>query len=48
MGYKLLGFAVWRGAWWFLRRRYATHLKLAAGLAVIAGVAGLAVKGRGE
>lgn len=48
MGYKLLGFAVWRAGWWFLRRRYATHLKLAAGLAVIAGVAGLAVKGRGE
>ncbi|MDQ3768742.1 MAG: hypothetical protein M3370_04570 [Actinomycetota bacterium] len=48
MGYKLLGFAVWRGAWWFLRRRYATHLKLAAGLAVIAGVAGMAVKGRAE
>ncbi len=48
MGYKLLGLAVWRGARWFLRRRYATHLKLAAGLAVIAGVVGLAVKGRAE
>lgn len=45
MGYKLLGIVVWRGGWWVLRRRYATHLKVAAGVVVIAGIAGLAAKG---
>jgi len=41
MGYKLLGFAVWQGARWYLRRRFpGMQRKLA-----IAGVAGLAVAG---
>ena len=47
MGYKLLGFVVWRGGLWFVRRRYATHMKVAAGVAVALGVAGLATRGRG-
>jgi hypothetical protein len=47
MGYKLLGFVVWRGGWWFLRRRYGTHLKVAAGVVVVGSVAVLAAKGRG-
>jgi hypothetical protein len=43
MGYKLLGFVVWQGARWYLRRRYpGLPRKLAiaggAGLAVAAGV----------
>lgn len=41
MGYKLLGFAVWQGAKWYLRRRMAGTARKAA----IAGVAGLAVVG---
>lgn len=41
MGYKLLGFVVWQGARWYLRRRYpGLPRKLA-----IAGAAGLAVAG---
>lgn len=41
MGYKLLGFAVWQGAKWYVRRRYGdTRLKLAA-----AGIAGLLFAG---
>lgn len=48
MKYKLIGFAVWHGGWWFLRRRYGTHFKVAAGVVVVAAVAGLAAKGRGE
>jgi hypothetical protein len=47
MRYKLLGFVVWRGGWWFLRRRYRTHFKVAAGVVVVAGVARLAARGRG-
>ncbi len=46
MGYKLLGFAVWRGGLWLLRRRYATHLKVAAGVGLAVAVAGLIAKGR--
>ena len=41
MGYKLLGFVVWQGARWCLRRRYpGLPRKLA-----IAGAAGLVVAG---
>jgi hypothetical protein len=41
MGYKLLGFVVWRVAGWYLRRRFrGTGRKLA-----IAGGAGLLVAG---
>jgi hypothetical protein len=43
MGYKLLGFVVWQGARWYLRRRFAgatRKLALAAlGGALVAGVA---------
>ncbi|HEX2016865.1 MAG TPA: hypothetical protein VGN69_09230 [Solirubrobacteraceae bacterium] len=39
-GYKLLGFAVWRGARWYLRRHYGHYLPprrvLAAGTVVVA------------
>jgi hypothetical protein len=41
MDYKLLGFVVWQGARWYVRRRYPT---LPRNLA-IAGVAGLAIVG---
>ena len=49
MFYKLLGMVVWKGAKWFLRRRYgptyAPKPLLAAGvLAIVAGVAVLAAR----
>ena len=52
MGYRLLGFTVWKGAKWFLRRRYG-HLvpprKVTAGVLVAVVVAGLAaVQWRGS
>jgi hypothetical protein len=41
MGYKLLGFAVWRGAKWYMRRRSNRVVPKAAlagvGAAVVAG-----------
>jgi hypothetical protein len=40
MGYKILGYAVWNGAKWYLKRRYGGNKRLAA-----AGVVGLAVVG---
>jgi anti-sigma factor RsiW len=48
MGYKVLGLLVWRGARWYLRRRYpgAPRKLLVGGVAlgaVAAGVAGMAV-----
>jgi hypothetical protein len=43
MKYKVLGFAVWNGARWYLRRRYGgTPRKLFAGGVVAAVVAGAA------
>ncbi len=37
MGYRLLGLAVWKGAKWYLRRRYGdTPRKVLAGV-VVAG-----------
>jgi hypothetical protein len=43
MGYKLLGFVVWRGGTWYVRRRYSGAAAKAAlaglGVAVVAGVA---------
>jgi hypothetical protein len=43
MGYKILGFAVWQGSKWYMRRRMGgAKAKLAAagvGALVIAGVA---------
>ena len=48
MGYRILGFTVWKGAKWFVRRRYG-HLvpsrKVTAGVVVVLAVAGLAVAG---
>jgi hypothetical protein len=41
MGYKLLGFAVWQGGKWYLRRRFTgARRKL-----VMAGLAGLVIGG---
>jgi hypothetical protein len=41
MGYKILGFAVWQGGKWYLRRRFqGAPRKLA-----IAGLAGLLLAG---
>jgi hypothetical protein len=48
-GYKLLGYAVWRGGKWYLRRRQPSARTLTiSGLAVGAGLtaAGLAVRRR--
>jgi hypothetical protein len=43
-GYRLLGFVVWRGAKWYLRRRLPSARTLAiSGLALGAGVAAAAV-----
>jgi hypothetical protein len=39
MGYKLLGFAVWQGSKWYLRRRARGARRKVA----IAGIAGIAV-----
>jgi len=49
MGYKLLGFVTWKGAKWFLRRKYGAAMTpkpvLAGGLAlVVLGVALAAAK----
>jgi hypothetical protein len=45
-GYKLLGFAVWRGGKWYLRKRGPSRRKLvlvgAGGVTAAAGVAVLA------
>jgi hypothetical protein len=41
LGYQALGFGVWNGAKWYVRRRYGeTRVKLAAGglLALMLGV----------
>jgi hypothetical protein len=42
MGYKILGYAVWRGAKWYLRRRYGDRPRkvlagTVVGLALAAG-----------
>lgn len=40
-GYKLLGYVVWRGAKWYLRRRLASRrVAIVGGLALLAGAAG--------
>ena len=49
MGYKLLGFVVWRGARWYLGRRYSdAPRKIAIGAiaatAVAAGIGALAAQ----
>ena len=47
MGYKLLGMAVWKGAKWFLRRKYGAAMApkplLAGGLVLVLVGAALAV-----
>ncbi|MBV9309784.1 MAG: hypothetical protein JOZ73_03075 [Solirubrobacterales bacterium] len=49
MGYKALGFVVWQGGKWYVRRRYGdVRMKLAvaaAGAAVVTGL-GLAAASR--
>jgi uncharacterized membrane protein YhfC len=50
--YQLVGFVVWKGAAWYLRRRYGgAPKKLAAGAVVVAVVAALVFalrRGNGE
>jgi hypothetical protein len=51
MGYKLLGFAVWRGAKWYLARRVGPHPRRKAAvaggvLALSAAAVALAFKNR--
>ena len=44
MAYKILGFAIWKGAKWYLRRRYGDRPhKIAAGVVVGAVLAAGAV-----
>jgi hypothetical protein len=46
-GYKVLGFAVWHGARWYLRRRLPSARSVAtAGLLAAAGVVGAAALAR--
>ncbi|HZV72701.1 MAG TPA: hypothetical protein VFF79_03210 [Conexibacter sp.] len=52
-GYKALGFAVWKGGLWYLRRRYGTARRvgvgaLAAGAVVVAGAVVLAQRRNGR
>ena len=51
MRYKILGFVVWKGGSWYVRRRYGRLLPsrrmVAAGIVLVA-VARLAVKARAE
>jgi hypothetical protein len=49
VGYKLLGYVVWRGAKWYLRRRYGgvgRKLAVAAGAGLLLGGAAAAVAAR--
>jgi hypothetical protein len=47
MGYKLLGFAVWQGSKWYMRRRMSgARAKLAIATVGAAVVAGVLVAGR--
>jgi hypothetical protein len=39
MKYKVLGFAVWNGARWYLRRRYADQSRKLFAAGVVAAVA---------
>ena len=46
-GYQALGFAVWNGAKWYLRRRYGNvPRRLALGGLAVAVIAALAVAGK--
>jgi hypothetical protein len=44
MGYKILGFAVWKGAKWYLGRRYPKARPVALGAVVAIAVLTVAVK----
>lgn len=44
LGYRLLGFVVWKGGTWYLRRRYGAVPKAIAVGALTAGAVGLAVR----
>jgi hypothetical protein len=47
MGYKILGFAVWQGGKWYLRRRMADNrTKIAVAGVAAALLAGLLAAGR--
>ena len=46
MGYKVLGFAVWKGTKWYLRRRVSGKTAAAAAAAGLALTAGAAVAAR--
>ena len=47
MGYKLLGFVVWQGSKWYVRRRMSGfRAKAAIGLVGAAVIAGMVVAGR--
>jgi hypothetical protein len=47
MGYKVLGFLVWQGGKWYVRRRVSgLHAKLAVAGVSAAVVAGILVAGR--
>lgn len=47
MGYKLLGFAVWRGSKWYVRRRMSgARAKVAIASVGAAALAGVLVAGR--
>ena len=51
MGYRLLGFAVWHGAKWFVRRRYGRLIpsrRVVAGVSVGVAVVGIALAQRRE
>ena len=52
MAYKLLGFVIWKGGKWFLRRKYGAALApkplLAGGLALAAAGALAAALKRGD
>jgi hypothetical protein len=40
MGYRILGFAVWHGGKWYLRRRYGDRPRqIAIGALVLGGIA---------
>lgn len=53
MKYKIVGFVVWQGASWYLRRRFqgvGRKLAIGAGVALVAGgaAAAVAAQRRGE
>jgi len=44
--YKALGFLVWRGGMWYLRRRYGLAKRVAAGTLAAGAVAAVAAQRR--